>query len=38
MTIDEPIQLNVVVVLAEWVDEHLCHFQPSNVEAKLLRI
>jgi hypothetical protein len=35
VTINEPIQLDVVVVLAEWIDEHFRDFQPADVEAEL---
>lgn len=35
MPIDEPVELDVVVILAEWVDQHLGHFQPPHVETKL---
>lgn len=35
VSIYKPIQLNVVVVLAEGIDQHLGDFQPSHVEAEL---
>lgn len=31
----QPIQLNVIVVLAKWIDKHFGHFQPAHVEHKL---
>lgn len=35
VSINEPIQFNVIIVLAEGIDQHLGDFQPSHVEAKL---
>lgn len=35
MTIDQPVELNVVVVFAKGSDEHFRHFQPSDKKAKL---
>lgn len=35
VAIDQPIQFDVIVVFAEWIDEHFGNFQPSNVKAKL---
>lgn len=35
MPVDQPVQLNVVVVLAERINQHLGDFQPADVEAKL---
>lgn len=35
VAIDQPVQLDVIVVFAEWIDEHFGNFQPSNVKAKL---
>jgi len=35
VSIDKPVQFDVVVVLAERVDQHFGDFQPSDVEAKL---
>ena len=37
MSVDEPIQLDVIVVFAERVDEHFSYFQPANVETELDR-
>lgn len=33
----QPIQLDIVVILAEWIDQHLGNFQPSDVKTKLQR-
>lgn len=35
MPVDQPIELDVVVVLAEGIDQDLCHLKPSYVETKL---
>jgi hypothetical protein len=35
VSVNEPIELNVVIVLAERVDQHLGHLQPPDVKAKL---
>lgn len=35
MAVNEPVELDVVVVLAKGVDEHLGHLQPPHVEAEL---
>lgn len=35
VTIDQPVELNVVVIFAEGSDEHFRHFQPSDEKAKL---
>lgn len=35
MTINQPIQFDIIVVFAEWIDEDLSYFQPTDVEAKL---
>jgi hypothetical protein len=35
VSINKPVELNVVVVLAERIDQHFGDFQPSDVEAKL---
>jgi hypothetical protein len=38
MSVDEPVELNVVIILAKRVDEHLGHLQPPDVKAKLKQI
>lgn len=35
MTIDQPIQFDVIVVFTEWINENLGNLQPADVEAKL---
>lgn len=35
VAIDQPVQLDVVVILAEWINENFGDFQPANVEAEL---
>lgn len=35
MTIDQPVQLDVVIILAEWINENFGNFQPADVEAEL---
>lgn len=36
MSINEPIQLDIIVVFAEWIDQNFSNFQPANVEAELV--
>jgi hypothetical protein len=36
VSVNEPVELDVVVVLAERVDQHLGHLQPPDVKAKLM--
>jgi hypothetical protein len=33
--IDEPIELEVIIILTEWVDQRLGYFEPSNVKDEL---
>lgn len=35
MPVDQPVELDVVVVLAEGVYQDLSHLQPAHIEAKL---
>lgn len=35
VTIDQPVQLDVVIVFTEWIDKNLSNFEPTNIEAKL---
>lgn len=35
VSVDQPIQFNVVIVFAKRIDQDLGHFQPSNIKAKL---
>lgn len=35
MTINEPVQFNIVIVLSKWIDQDLSNFQPSNIKTKL---
>lgn len=35
MSVDQPVQFDIVIILTEWVDQDFCDFQPSNVENKL---
>lgn len=35
MPVDQPIQLDVVVIFAERINQHFCDFQPSDVKTKL---
>lgn len=35
MPVNQPVQLDIVVVFTEGVDENLCDFQPTDVKAKL---
>lgn len=35
VTIDQPVEFDVVVVLAEGIYQYLGNFEPSDVEAKL---
>lgn len=35
VSIDQPIQFNVIIVFTKWIDQDFSNFQPANVEAKL---
>lgn len=35
VTINQPIQLDVIIVFTKWIDENLGNLQPADVEAKL---
>lgn len=35
MTINQPVEFDVVIVFSERVDENFCNFQPSDVETEL---
>lgn len=35
MAIYEPIQFNVIVVFAEWINQNFSDFQPTDVETEL---
>lgn len=35
VSVDQPIQFNVIIVFAERIDENFSHLQPTHVEAKL---
>lgn len=37
MTINQPVELEIVIVLAERIDKHLGDFQPANIKTKLKR-
>lgn len=35
MSIDQPIQFNIIIIFAKWIDQHFGNFEPSNVKTKL---
>lgn len=35
MPVDQPVQFDVIVILAERIDQHFGHLQPAHVEDKL---
>lgn len=35
MSVDQPVQFNVVVILSERIYEHFSNFQPANVKNEL---
>jgi len=35
MSIYQPVQLDVVVIFAKRINQHLCDFQPSDVKTEL---
>ena len=35
MSVNESVQLEVVIILAKWIDQRLRNFQPANKERKL---
>jgi hypothetical protein len=35
MTVNQPVEFDVVIVLAERIDKNLSHFKPADVETKL---
>lgn len=37
MSVDQPIQFNVVIIFAKRIDKDLSNFQPTHIEAKLKR-
>lgn len=36
VTINKPVQLDIIVILTEWINENFGNFQPTDVEAKLM--
>lgn len=37
VAIDQPVQLDVVVILTEWINQNLGNFEPADVEAELAK-
>jgi hypothetical protein len=35
MTVNKPIEFNVIVIFTEGIDENFSYFQPSDVETEL---
>lgn len=35
VSINQPVQLDIIIVLTERIDQHLGDFQPADVETKL---
>jgi hypothetical protein len=35
MAVNKPIEFNVIIIFAKWVDKDFSNFQPSDVETKL---
>lgn len=38
MPVNQPIELDIVIILSKRVDQHLGYFQPTDVEAELKQI
>lgn len=38
VSVNEPVQFNIVIVFTKWSNKNLCNLQPSYVEDKLKKI